>query len=248
MTKRNTIGGILVAIATGTLAAAGACAEAPVVRGVIKALSEATIAVDYSARVTKLPIQEGDAFRKGQVLIVFDCRKFNAEIGAARANLRAQQLVYANNRKLLSRGAIGGNEVDVSEAQAEKARAELVAISARTNGCDYRAPYDGRMVQRIVQEQESPSPSQPLIKIVDTSRLELETIVPSLWLSWLKPGASFVFKIDETGQTVNATVVRLGATVDPISQTIKAIGVLKDKQISILPGMSGTATFNSAGS
>lgn len=239
---------ILVALATGTLAAAGACAEAPVVRGVIKSLAEATISVDYVARVLKMPVLEGEAFKKGAVLIAFDCKMFNAEIGAARANLRAQELVLSNNRKLLKRGAIGGNEVDISQAQFEKARAELIAVSARTAGCDFKAPFSGRMVERIVQEHESPSASQPLIRIVDTTRLELETIVPSLWLGWLKPGVQFEFKIDETGQRISATVVRLGATVDPISQTIKAISVLDGDQESILPGMSGTATFSSAGS
>jgi membrane fusion protein, multidrug efflux system len=245
--RRNLIR-ILVASAAGTLAAAGACAEAPAVRGVIRSLAEATISVEYAARVLKMPVLEGEAFKKGEVLIAFDCKMFNAEIGAARANLRAQELVLTNNRKLLKRGAIGSNEVDISQAQFEKARAELLAISARTNGCDFKAPFSGRMVERIVQEHESPSASQPLIRIVDTTRLELETIVPSLWLGWLKPGVQFEFKIDETGQSINATVVRLGATVDAVSQTVKAISVLDGDKESILPGMSGTATFSSTGS
>ena len=238
----------LVALAAGTLAATGACAEVPVVRGVIKSLAEATISVDYAARVLKMPVLEGQAFKKGASLIAFDCKMFSAEIGAARANLKAQELLYVNNRKLLKRGAIGGNEVDISQAQFEKARAELVAVSARTSGCDFKAPFSGRMVERIVQEHESPSAGQPLIRIVDTTRLELETIVPSLWLAWVKPGLNFEFKIDETGQRINATIVRLGATVDPVCQTVKVISVFDGEQESILPGMSGTATFSSTGS
>jgi membrane fusion protein, multidrug efflux system len=104
------------------------------------------------------------------------------------------------------------------------------------------------MVQRIVQENESPAANQPLIKIVDTHNLEIETLIPSKWLNWVKPGMAFSFLVDETGHTMEAKLVRMGATVDAGSQTIKAFGVLKVLDLSVLPGMSGTATFSSSGS
>jgi membrane fusion protein, multidrug efflux system len=223
-------------------------AEEGQVRGVIKALTEATIAVDYSARVAKLPVLEGEAFTKGEVLIAFDCKRFNAEIVAAKAGAHAADLLFSNNRKLAARGAMGANEVAISGAQAAKAQAEAQAVQARTGSCSFKAPFDGRMEQRIVQEQETPGPNQPLIKIVDTSRLEIETILPSKWMRWLKPGATFSFKIDETGETVSGEILRVGATVDAVSQTIKAYGKIKTKDNSVLPGMSGTATFSSVGS
>ena len=239
--------GVFTAVALARLALP-ACAEDAQVRGIVKALTEATIAVDFPARVLKLPVLDGQAFKAGELLIAFDCKKYNAEINAARAGAHAAELVYTNNRKLLARGAIGSNEVEISQAQLAKAQAETQALQARTGSCTYKAPFSGRMVQRIVQEQESPAPNQPLIRIVDTTKLEIETIIPSKWLSWVKPGIAFTFKIDETGQTVSAEVVRVGATVDAVSQSIKAYGVLKTKDNSVLPGMSGTATFNSLGS
>lgn len=216
-------------------------------RGVVRALTEATIAMDYAARVEKLPVLEGQAFKRGQVLIAFNCSRYNSEVQAARAGAHAAELVYSNNKKLASRGAMGSNEVEISFAQLSKARAEAQALAARTGSCNFKAPFDGRLVQRIAQEHESPAANQPLIKIVDTSKLEIETIVPSKWLNWMKPGASFKFAIDETGATISAKIVRMGATVDAVSQTIKAYGVLVDKDNSVLPGMSGTATFSSVG-
>jgi membrane fusion protein (multidrug efflux system) len=238
---------IIMGMLAGMLASP-AQAEEGQVRGVIKAITEATIAVDYSARIAKLPVLEGQAFKTGDVLIAFDCKRFNAEINAARAGARAADLLFSNNRKLAARGAMGANEVEISGAQAAKASAEAQAVQARTGTCSFKAPFDGRMEQRIAQEQETPGPNQPLIKIVDTSRLEIETILPSKWLRWLKPGAAFSFKIDETGEVVTGEIVRMGATVDAVSQTIKAFGKIKTKDDSVLPGMSGTATFGSIGS
>jgi membrane fusion protein, multidrug efflux system len=217
-------------------------------RGVVKAVTEATIAVDYTARIRKLPFQEGEAFHKGDVLIAFDCSRYQADVSAARAGAHAKELVVVNNRKLLSRGAIGSAEVDVSVAELQKARAEMMAVQARTGTCSFNAPFEGRLVERVAQEHETPAPNQPLIKIVDTTNMEVEAIVSSKWLLWLKPGAIFEFSVDETGQKLTAKVVRMGAIVDPISQTIKAYGVLTEKDTSVLPGMSGTATFQQLGS
>jgi membrane fusion protein, multidrug efflux system len=231
-----------------TLTNGAVLAQDVAARGVVRAVTEATIAVDYTARIRKLPVKEGEAFYKGDVLIAFDCSRYQAEVSAARAGAHAKELVAANNRRLLSRGAIGSAEVDVSVAELQKARAEMMAVQARTGSCDFKAPFDGRLVERVAQEHESPAPNQPLIKIVDTSNMEIEAIVSSKWLLWLKPGSEFAFSVDETGQKLAAKVVRMGAIVDPVSQTIKAYGVLIEKNLSVLPGMSGTATFQNVGS
>lgn len=239
----------LVAVAMGLAAMAhAAAAQDATARGVVQAVTEATIAVDYTARIRALPVREGEAFHKGDVLIAFDCSRYQAEVAAARAGARAHELEVAKNRKLLARGAIGASDVEASIAGLQKARADQMAVQARTGSCDFRAPFDGRLVERVAQEHESPAPNQPLIRIVDTTQMEIEAIVPSKWLLWIKPGSPFTFSVDETGATLTAKVARMGATVDPVSQTIKAYGVLLDKNDSVLPGMSGTATFQQAGS
>jgi membrane fusion protein, multidrug efflux system len=223
-------------------------AETLSARGIVKAKTEATIAMDYAARIKHMPKRDGEAFKAGDLLISFDCRRFIAEVNASKAAMRGRELVMTNNRKLLQRGAVGANEVKISEAEFMRAQADVMALQVRMGGCEFRAPFDGLLVERIAQEHESPAANQPLIKIVDTTRLEVEVIVPSKWLVWLKPGEGFDFQIDETATAVEAKVVRLGAVVDPISQTIKAYGVLQDKDLSVLPGMSGTAAFHQAGS
>lgn len=236
------------ALATLGLTGVAAHAEEAAARGVVKAVTEATIAVDYTARIRRLPVQEGDSFRKGDLLIAFDCSRYNADVAAARAGAHSKELVVANNRRLLSRGAIGSAEVNLSVAELQKARAEMSAVQARTGSCDFKAPFNGRMVERVAQEHETPAPNQPLIKIVDTTNMEIEAIVPSKWLLWLKPGTTFSFSVDETGERLTAKVARVGAVVDPVSQTIKAYGKLMGDSSSVLPGMSGTATFQQAGS
>ena len=67
--------------------------------------------------------------------------------------------------------------------------------------------------------------------------------MPSAWLRWLKTGFAFSVAVDETGKTYPATVVRTGARVDPVSQSIKVIGRITENAPELIPGMSGPVDF-----
>jgi hypothetical protein len=69
--------------------------------------------------------------------------------------------------------------------------------------------------------------------------LELEFIVPSRWLAWLTPGTGFQVAIDETGKTYPAKVMRTGARVDPVSQSVKIAAAIDGKFNELIAGMSG---------
>jgi hypothetical protein len=69
--------------------------------------------------------------------------------------------------------------------------------------------------------------------------LELEFIVPSRWLAWLKPGYAFQVRIDETGKTYPAKVQRIGARVDPVSQSVKLSAAISGSFPELIAGMSG---------
>lgn len=78
-----------------------------------------------------------------------------------------------------------------------------------------------------------------MLEILDDSVLELEFIVPSKWLAWLAPGTKFDVAIDETGKTYPAKVQRIGARVDPVSQSVKISAAIDWKFSELIAGMSG---------
>jgi hypothetical protein len=45
--------------------------------------------------------------------------------------------------------------------------------------------------------------------------------------------------VDETGKTYGAQVSRLGARVDPVSQSIKVTAVIEGRPAELMAGMSG---------
>jgi membrane fusion protein, multidrug efflux system len=214
------------------------------IRGVIKAKSEATIASRITARITYMPFKTGQSFGRGATLARFDCSTTRAQLTAAQAATDAYRKTYDTNVELDQYQAIGKNDVAVSKANLGKASAEASAISAQLVDCQISAPFSGRVVEQIAHANEVAASGQPLMKIQSGGDLEVDLIVPSRWLTWLRPGAAFAFKIDETGETVKGQIVRLGAAVDPVSKTIRVTGNLNGATALVLPGMSGSGIFD----
>lgn len=214
-------------------------------RGVVTAKTQAVIATDIVARVETLPFRAGDRFETGDLLIGFDCRRYVAELDAARAELRAAERTLKANIALKKHKAIGANELAVSRAKADKSRAQVRIFEVRTSQCEIKAPFSGRVVDLHINRFEMPRANEPLIRLVDDRSLEVDLIVPSKWLIWLRKGTSMTFTIDETRKAYSAKIARIGAVIDPVSQTIKVSARFESETDSVLPGMSGTASFRS---
>lgn len=198
-----------------------------------------TLAAEIGAKVSRLPLAEGEAFKQGQTLLAFDCSIQAAQLNKARAALAAADRTYSANKRLAELGSVGKVELDVSEAEVAKNRAEVAAVGAVLGKCSVGAPFAGRVAEQKVREQQYVQPGQPLLEIIDDSVLELEFIAPSRWLAWLKSGTGFQVKIDETNKTYPAKVLRIGARVDPVSQSIKIAAAIDGKFPELIAGMSG---------
>jgi len=214
------------------------------VRGVVKAKQEAVLSAELSARIIEIPFRAGDAFKKGDLLIGFDCEVQKAEADAVHAAHFAAQSRHKNNEEMKEYDAIGQFDLNISKAEMREAAARSRAMAARVQNCNIKAPYDGKVADLYVHAFEKPGPDQPLLKIVGRNDLELKLIVPSTWLGWLSADGEFDFVVDETGNTHPVSIEKIGAEVDAVSRTVPIIATFNTPPQSVLPGMSGTASFS----
>ena len=213
------------------------------IRGLVKPRNRAVLSSEISGRIIEIAYKPGERFNQNDQLIRFDCSLYNAELASARARFNAERKRYENNKKLLDLNAISDIEVELSMAEMEIAGSEVTIRNIRTNHCIITAPYTGRVIDVIVNEHESVLEDQELIFILDDQFLEIELIVPSAWLTSLKIGEEFTFTVDETGKDYLARINQIGATVDPVSQTVRLVGQFDQQTNEVLTGMSGTAIF-----
>jgi membrane fusion protein, multidrug efflux system len=230
-------------LAQADMATAGSTPTENPVRGIVRAVQQASISTDLSVRVSAIHAREGEAFEAGDKLVEFDCRRQIATVAAADAQQLEMQLSVDKNRLLLRTQSVGKNDLDVSEARLAKARAEADALRSQLDQCVVIAPFRGRVLDLNLQVHEATQPGKPFIVLIAHERLELELIVPSHWLRRSAVGTVFPFHVDEVQKRVQATVTRTSPAVDPISQTIKIIAVFGNDEGTVLPGMSGTAEF-----
>jgi membrane fusion protein (multidrug efflux system) len=200
-----------------------------------------TIGAPMSGRLTEFPLRDGDSFQKGQVIAHFACAEQESTLAHARAVLQEKRDVLATSSKLNRLGTSSGLEYRVAVAQVEEANADVQTATAVTDNCMVKAPFSGRVAATAVRPFQSVGVGAPLLDIIDDRTLELELILPSRWLEWLKVGASFAVAIDETGKTYPAELAQFSGRVDPVSQSIKAYARLSGPTPDLLAGMSGKA-------
>lgn len=228
-----------VLVAALLLALAAAPVQGQELRAQLSPRDFTTLAAEIGARVERIAVREGDRFAKGQVLISFDCSVQRANLAEARASVSAADKTVAVNKRLLELQTIGKLESDVAQAELDKAKAKDAAGAAVVAKCNVPAPFDGRVVEQKVRAQQFVQPGQALLDILDDSVLELDFVVPSKWLVWLKPGHGFQVAIDETARTYPVKLIRVGARIDPVSQSVKVTGAIGGHFSELTAGMSG---------
>jgi len=201
-----------------------------------------TIAAEIGARIKRLPVAEAGAFTEGQLLVGFDCSVQEALRDKARAELEGAQANFRANQKMAELNSVGQLEVDLARISVSRAQAELSSQQALIDKCTISAPFNGRVAEQKVREQQFVQPGQALLDILDDTSLELEFLVPSSWLRWLKPGQALKVSIDETRKTYPARFTRIAARVDPVSQSIKVAATIDGTFPELIAGMSGRVT------
>ncbi len=216
-------------------------AAAPLqIRAKLSPVRYAVISAEVGAKVEKLPFAEGARFRAGEALVVFESAAYRAQADKARAQADSAERIVTAYRRLAEQGSVGQLELLSAEARAAEAKADKELTQVMLSKCTVSVPFAGRVGELRVREQQYVQSGQPLIEVIDDSTLELEFIATSASLAWLRIGQKFSVKIDETGKSYEAVLTRIGAKVDPVSQTIKLAASIQSGNAELLAGMSGT--------
>jgi len=222
-----------VSVATAT---AGPIRPVVAATGVVQAAPGAELLVvpPQEARIAALPKSVGDRVRRGEVLVRFEIPNLAAEAAGRRADLaRAEaQLAAARQNEerlsgLLQRGIAARREVE--DAHRERLQAEATVAEARSATAaagrlagreTVRAPFDGVVVARSHQPGDlvEPGGAEPILRVIDPSRLQVEAAVPAVELGHVAAGNAARVRAASFPEAA-ARVVSRPAAVDPSTGT-----------------------------
>lgn len=218
------------------------------IRAQLSPVDYTLLSSEIGAIVSKVAVREAGNFRRGDILLSMDCSLQQAQLKIAQAELASAEAVLAANVRLDQLNSIGKLELDLAHVAKAKAMAEVQMSETLLAKCDVVAPFPGRVAAQHVRERQYVQPGEPLLEIFDDSHLELEFIVPSHWLGWLREGFSFDVRIDETGSVYPAKITRVGARADAVSQTVKVAATIDGEYKELIAGMSGTVQVSTPAS
>lgn len=214
------------------------------IRAQMTARHATTLSSEIAGRISALPLREGESFGKGQELAAIDCASYDARLGQAEAQVRRNERKAQALRLLDQRGATGKVELDLAEIDVAAARAERELARIDVSRCVIKAPFAGSVAALRVKNHQYVPIGEPIVAILSDTELEVEMLVPSRWLAWLRRDARFNVHIDELDRDFPATVTRIAADIDPVSQSVKVFATIDGDFPALVPGMSGLARFD----
>jgi len=221
------------------LASASCFAEYPVV---LEPSTQATFSSEIGATIAKYQLREGDAVKKGQTLIRFDCRLHDAEVDRVSSDVDRAQARHDNIKRLESLKSASQLDVILAEADLKQAKAEANIAQLNQRRCTIRAPWPGVVAESQVNQYEMVSVGTPLFKLIRLDTLEGRISLLSVSLKSLSVGDAVTVYIAEIDTQIPTTIARIGVEIDPVSETVE-VSVAIPEGIGALPGMSGSATL-----
>jgi RND family efflux transporter MFP subunit len=144
----------------------------------VRSLNDSRLSAEIDGRIETIRPRVGDRVRAGEVLVQLDCREDRLKLAraAARMKLAKQQL----SRAQTLRTDANVSEELLDQRETEFTEAELAHQDAKLDveRCTLRAPFDGVVLERLASEGELAAPGTPLLRLLETSRLEVSTQVP----------------------------------------------------------------------
>ena len=192
--------------------------------GRVRATEEVTLTAQVPARLTSLPVREGESFRSGQPLVIFDSPETRHAVSSAEAAVSSAAALRNDAIRELSRLDSLFSRGVASERQLELARsgreaAEAAWLGANAELASWRqttrlsVPFDGVVVRRHVDPGALLSPGQSVLDVRSDAVKEVEVPVPESQVQRLSTGSAMV-QPTGAGDGIPARVVRVDGMVD----------------------------------
>lgn len=205
---------------------------------------ETVLSAEIDGRLERITVREGERVEEGDLLFEVECSVQEAERERAAAALDMAESTAEVKARLARLKSISVLEHRVAEAEARQAAAELRLNDAVLAKCSVHAPFAGRVSARHADAFQHVAAGDPVLELVDDGQPGAEMIVPSRWLAWLRVGDPFSIVLDETQTAYPARISRIGARINPVSQSIKVFAEVDCPEGRVVPGMSGRAIFD----
>ena len=253
--------------------AAPAAAPAQPLGCIIEPEKQAEVGSPLTGVVDSVLVDRGTAVKKGQIMAMMrsEVERANVESARSRAGADAEILAAVANRdvakikmkrtyELGKLGFASGLEVDQARGEFEVAdqrlaqtreskqiaERELSGAQAQLRQRTVRAPFDGVVIDRLVQPGERVD-GKPMFRIAALNPLRVEVIIPSSYYGQIREGMNMPVQPEFSGAgSVSSQVVQVDRLVDAASGTFRARLTMPNPKRDVPAGVRCKLALNGA--
>jgi RND family efflux transporter MFP subunit len=154
---------------------------------------------------------------------------------------------YKSAVQMLEKGTSGRVEdIEAQEAEVRGLESRVVEAKIQLDDCTLRAPYDGVIAQRFVEQGQLVKAKEPVVKFQDVDEIVVAVDVPETFMAAELRSADIVQMVAEfsgaPGLQFPVHLDEVAQTADPVTQTFKVRFAMKAPPtgVTLLPGMTAT--------
>lgn len=206
--------------------------------GTARANESIDVTAKVSGIVTRIAFSEGQAVRKGDVLVTLEDSESQANLAEANAALVEVRSQYDRAKELFATRAVSRSDLDQLEATVQANEARVAAATARLSDFVIRAPFAGRVGLRNVSPGSLVSPGEVITTLDDTSVIKLDFSIPETFLSVVNEGMTInAESAAYRDRTFEGRVLSVDTRVDPLTRSVAVRARVNNDDNLLKPGM-----------
>jgi membrane fusion protein (multidrug efflux system) len=216
--------------------------------GYIAAADPLTIGSTVGGRVKSVPVVNGQAVKKGALLVQLDDSEVKAQLGRAEVVLKEAKRTYSRYHDLVKAEAITILQLEQARSAVELARAEVTVLYPQLKALRIVAPTDATVVDVLAAEGEVLTPSTAgstvgVVKLADLTKLVMEADVNESDISLVRRGDRAEVTVESVGdKKYDGRVRELAVQTDKAKGTV-TVKITLPPDPRLRPGMSAKVHF-----
>jgi RND family efflux transporter MFP subunit len=210
----------------------------PLVTGSIQPEKRADLRAEVAAVVTQVLKENGDAVKRGDLLVRQDDTSIRESLQSAQASERAAQQAFDQAQRQVERlktlqaqGMTSAQALDDAEGRRNAAQSELAAARARVVSAqqqlrrtEVRAPFDGVVSERKASVGDTAQVGKELLKVIDPRSMRFEGLVSADRMAEIKLGQPVRFRINGVeGVEFAGKVQRVDASANAVTRQVEVL-------------------------
>jgi RND family efflux transporter MFP subunit len=207
------------------------------ITGTLAPWEEATVSIEVDGRLTELPVDLGDVVTKGDVLcrimpVEYEWKKTQSE-----ADLLKAETDYKRLEKLLDEQVVSKEQIDEGRRKLDVARAASDLARKKLADTVLRAPFDGVVAKRLVNQGEYIRAGSAAFYLVRLNPIKFKGDVPERFAGDVRKDDQILAYTDVTKEiTLAGTIVRVGPSIASDSRSFAVEAKIDNNEGSIKPG------------